>query len=425
MSRFASACLLAGMMTAAPMGGAMAAESGDSDRYAWLEEVTGETPLAWVKEQNARSEGRLAQTPAFRQMENSIREVLDSDAKIPGVEKIGDYYYNFWKDKQHERGLWRRTTLAEYRKPAPQWETVLDLDALNKAEGENWVWHGAECLRPDYSRCLIALSRGGADADVTREFDLSSRTWIKDGFFRPESKGGLNWIDKDNVFVYTDFGDGSMTTSGYPRVAKLWKRGTPMDTATVVYEGKPEDMYIAAMHDDTPGFERNLVSRTLAFYNNELYLRGDDGTLVRIDAPNSAEKGLHKQWLSLELREPWTVGGTTYAAGSLLVARLDDFMAGKRDFEVLFAPTDTTSLAGAVWTKNHVVLNVLDDVKNRLSVLTPDAGGWKKSEFVGAPSFGTIGVGAVDSNDSDAVWVTVTDYVTPTTLAIAEVGQKR
>ncbi|KAG1246781.1 hypothetical protein G6F68_014486 [Rhizopus microsporus] len=124
-----------------------------------------------------------------------------------------------------------------------------------------------------------------------------------------------------------------MTTSGYPRVAKLWKRGTPLASASVVYEGKPEDMYIAAMHDDTPGFERNLVSRTLAFYNNEIYLRGDDGTLTKIDAPNSAEKGLHKQWLTLELRDPWTVGGKTYASGSLLATRLDDFLAGKRDFE--------------------------------------------------------------------------------------------
>ncbi|MDV3469794.1 prolyl oligopeptidase family serine peptidase [Stenotrophomonas sp. C3(2023)] len=423
MSKLTSACLLAGMLTAASAGTAMAAENSPADRYAWLEEVTGDKPLAWVREQNARSEGRLAQTPQFKAMEASIREVLDSDAKIPGVTKIGDYYYNFWKDQQHERGLWRRTTLEEYRKAAPKWETVLDLDALNKAEGENWVWHGADCLRPDYSRCLIALSRGGADADVTREFDLANKRWVTDGFFRPESKGGLGWIDSDNVFVYTDFGDGTMTSSGYPRVAKRWTRGTPMAEARVVYEGKADDMYIAAFHDDTPGYERNLVSRTLAFYNNEVYLLGDDAKLTRIDAPNSAEKSLHKDWLTLELREPWTVGGKTYAAGSLLATRLDAFLAGKREFDVLFAPTDTTSLAGAVWTKNHVVLNVLDDVKNRLSVLTHGASGWTTSEFVGAPAFGTLGVGAVDSNESDAVWLTATDYLTPTTLALAEIGK--
>ncbi|MGH8054653.1 MAG: prolyl oligopeptidase family serine peptidase [Stenotrophomonas sp.] len=423
MSRITSACLVAGLLSSGLAGAAMAADA-PQDHYAWLEDVTGDKPLNWVKEQNAKSEGRLAQSPQFKQMEAGIREVLDSDAKIPGVEKIGDYYYNFWKDKQHERGIWRRTTLVEYRKAEPLWETVLDLDALNKAEGENWVWHGANCLRPEYTRCLIALSRGGADADVTREFDLSNKQWIKDGFFRAEAKGGLGWIDQNNVFVYTDFGDGSMTTSGYPRVVKQWRRGTPMSAATTVYEGKPEDMYIAAMHDDTPGFERNFVSRTIAFYNNELFVLGADGKLTKVDAPNSAEKGVRREWFTLELREPWTVGGKTYAAGSLLVTKFDDFMAGKRDFDVLFAPTDTTSLAGMSWTKSHVVLNVLDDVKNRLQVMTHGKDGWVASEFTGAPTFGTIGVGAVDADESDAVWMTVTDYLTPTTLALAEIGQQ-
>ena len=423
MSRLTSACLAAGLISASLSGAVMAADEGQ-DTYAWLEDVTGDKPLAWVKEQNAKAEARLAQSPQFKEMEAGIRAVLDSDAKIPGVEKIGDYYYNFWKDKQHERGVWRRTTLVEYRKAEPLWETVLDLDALNKAEGENWVWHGANCLRPQYTRCLIALSRGGADADVTREFDIARKEWIKDGFFRPEAKGGLGWIDQDNVFVYTDFGDGTMTTSGYPRVVKRWKRGTPMSAATPVYEGTPQDMYIAAMHDDTPGFERDFVSRTIAFYNNELFLIGADGALTKIDAPNSAEKGVRREWLTLELREPWTVGGKTYAAGSLLATKFDDFMAGKREFDVLFAPTDTTSLAGAAWTRNHVVLNVLDDVKNRLKVLTHGKDGWTRSDFVGAPAFGTIGVGAVDPDESDAVWMTVTDYLTPTTLSLAQIGQQ-
>ncbi|MGN5532911.1 S9 family peptidase, partial [Xanthomonas hortorum pv. gardneri] len=420
MSKLASICLVAGLITA----GAVSAEETavSNDPYAWLEDVTGAKPLEWVKAQNAKTEARLAATPAFTQMETSIREVLDSDAKIPGVQKIGPYYYNFWKDKQHERGLWRRTTLDEYRKPAPKWETVLDLDALNKAEGENWVWHGADCLRPEYQRCLIALSRGGADADVTREFDLAGKQWVKDGFFRPEAKVGLGWVDKDTVYVYTDFGPGALTSSGYPRIAKQWKRGTPLSAATVVYEGKPTDMYIAAMHDDTPGFERDFVSRTLAFYNEELYFKGADGKLVKVDAPNSASKAVKREWLTLELRDPWTVGGKTYKAGSLLATRFDDFMAGKRNFDVLFEPTDTTSLAGIAWTKSHLVLNVLEDVKNRLSVVTPSQDGWKKSAFVGAPAFGTVDVSAVDSDDSDALWLTVTDYLTPTTLSWVEVG---
>lgn len=419
MSKIVSACLAAGMFAS---GAALAADNADP--HQWLEEVTGEQALDWVKARNADAEARLAANPAFASTQDAIREVLDSDARIPGVYKMGEFYYNFWKDKANPRGVWRRTTLAEYRKAEPAWETILDLDALNKAEGENWVWHGANCLRPSNQRCLIALSRGGADADVTREFDLVSRSWVEGGFFRPEAKGGLAWIDQDNVFVYTDFGDGSMTTSGYPRVVKQWQRGTALESARVVYEGQADDMYISAGHDHTPGFERSFVSRTLAFYNNEVYLVGADGALQKIDAPNSAEKSAFRNWLTFELREPWTIAGTEYAAGSLLVAGFDDWMAGKREVQVLFTPSQTTSLAGYTWTNNHLVLNILDDVKNRLEVLTPAAGSWNRAPLVGAPSFGTISVGAVDREESDALWMTSADYLTPSTLSLVQIGQQ-
>jgi len=394
------------------------------DPYQWLEEVEGARPLAWVKERNARTEAELAATAQFRQLEADIRTILDSDAKIPYVEKIGDLYYNLWKDKDHARGVWRRTTLAEYRKPNPTWETVLDIDALNAAEQETWVWHGAQCRKPDNTRCLIALSRGGSDADVTREFDLISKTWVEGGFYRPAAKGGLGWIDADTVYVYTDFGEGSLTSSGYPRMVKEWKRGTPLATAKVVYEGKADDMYIAAGHDPTPGFERDFVTRTIAFYNDELYLRDKGGALTKVDAPNSARKSVHRQWLGLELREPWTVGDRTYQAGSFLVTRFDAFMAGKRAFDVLFEPTDTTSLAGATFTADHIVLNVMHDVKNRLSVLTHRDGTWISRPLqVGDVPFGAISASAVDSQESDALWLTVTDYLTPTTLLLTDVGQ--
>ena len=421
MSQLSNACLIAGLALA---GGASAQTPpvGD-DPYAWLENVDGQQSLDWVKARNAKAEAEIATTADFKSLEAEILAILDSDAKIPGVQKIGEYYYNFWKDKQHERGLWRRTTLAEYRKAQPKWETVLDLDALNKAEGTKWVWHGADCLRPAYERCLVALSPGGSDADVTREFDLTTKQFVKDGFFRAEAKGGLSWIDRDTVYVYTDFGKGSLTSSGYPNIVKEWKRGTPLASAKTVYEGKPGDMYIAAGHDHTPGYERDFVNRTLAFYNDELYLVGKDGKLAKVDAPNSANKGVKRQWLTLELREPWTVGGKTYPAGSLLATDFDGFMAGKREFDVLFEPTDSTSLASYSWTKSHLVLNVLDDVKNRLSVLTPTAQGWKRGEFVGAPAFGTLGVSAVDDDESDAVWLTATDYLTPTTLSLVQLGQ--
>ena len=423
MSKLSQACqaviLSAGLAAA---GLAIAQEAPMTDPYLWLEDVEGEKALEWAKARNAESEAELAATPEFKRLEADIRAILDSDAKIPEVQKIGDHYYNFWKDAQHERGLWRRTTLDEYRKPQPRWETVIDLDALNAAEGENWVWHGADCLKPAYERCLVALSRGGADADVTREFDLVNKRWVEGGFFREEAKGGLGWIDRDTVYAFTDFGPGSMTESGYPRVVKQWTRGTPIADATVVYEGRADDMYIAALRDHTPGFERDFVSRTIAFYNDELYLRRADGSLAKVDAPNSANKSVHRQWLALELREPYTAGGRTFPAGSLIATGFDDFMAGGRDFTVLFEPTERSSLAGYTWTRNHLVLNVLEDVKNVVSVLTPGESGWSRRPFGDRQGIGTVAVAAVDADDSDAVWVTTSSYLTPTTLSLADVS---
>lgn len=432
--RLLPACFAAGLVFAAlpfahasdnsnAKDDAMPADTAATDPYLWLEDVTGAKPLAWVEQQNARTDAELAGGVDFKALQADIRAILDSDAKIPDVEKIGDYYYNFWKDARHVRGIWRRTTLDEYRKPEPQWETIIDLDALGKAENEKWVWHGASCLRPDYTRCLVALSRGGADADVTREFDLATKQWVKDGFFRPEAKGALGWIDRDHVYVFTDFGPGTMTPSGYPRIVKQWTRGTPLADATTVYEGRPDDLYIAAFHDDTPGYERDFVSRTIAFWNSELYLRGDDGKLTRIDVPNSAGKGVHRDWLTLQLREPYEAGGKTFSAGALIATKFDDFMAGKRDFDVLFTPDEHTSLQDATWTRSRLILNVLDDVKSRLSVLTPSADGWTTSDFTGAPDIGTLEVRAVDEEDSDAAWLTATGFLTPTTLALAEPGQ--
>jgi prolyl oligopeptidase len=418
MTKLPLAALVSGLALALSVHADNAPMPASDDPYLWLEEVTGDQALGWVREKNAVTVAKMEADPDFAKLQADLLAILDSDARIPEVSKIGDHYYNLWRDKQNPRGLWRRTSLDEYRKPEPRWETVLDLDAIAKTEDENWVWAGANCLRPDYTRCLVALSRGGADANVTREFDLPSKQFVADGF--------VQWIDRDTVYVYTDFGDGSMTSSGYPRIVKQWKRGTPMSDATVVYEGTTDDMYIAASRDHTPGFERDFVSRTLAFYNDELYLRGSDGALTRIDAPNSANKSVFREWLALELREAWTVGGRTYAAGSLLASKFDDFMAGKRELDVLFEPSQTTSLASVAITRDHVIVNVLDDVKNRLSVLTPETRDgkttWRREPLKGAPAFGSVGVRAVDSVGSNAFFMTSTDYVTPTTLFHGTVG---
>jgi prolyl oligopeptidase len=415
--RIASLLLFA--VFSAPAGAQTVAE----DPYLWLEGVEDSKALDWVRAENAKTQKELTETPAFKTLRDDLRSILDSNARIPGITKMGDYYYNFWRDKNNPAGLWRRTTLAEYRKDEPKWDVLIDLDALNKAEKANWVWNGANCLKPAYARCLIALSRGGADANETREFDLTSRQWLKDGFYRPEAKGGLVWKTQNEVYVYTDFGAGSMTSSGYPRLTKLWQRGTPMASAKTLYEGTDADMYIAAYRDHSTGFERDFVSRTLAFYNGELYQIKADGALAKIDVPNSAQKNIHNQYLMLELRDPWTVAGTTYQAGALIVADYDAFMQGKREFRVLFEPTANTSLAGYSWTKNFLLLNVLEDVKNRIRVLDP-AKNWQATALVGAPAFGTLSVWAVDDEQSDAYFLNVTDYLTPTALMMGQIGSQ-
>ncbi|OLM11030.1 Prolyl endopeptidase [Pseudonocardia sp. Ae717_Ps2] len=390
-----------------------------NDPHAWLEDVTGTEALEWVARRNARTEARLTGTPLFTELESGIREVLDSRDRIPFVTARGGYYYNFWTDEQHPRGLWRRTTPESYRSADTEWEVLLDVDALNEAEGENWVWHGARFLRPDLDRALVDLSRGGADADVTREFDLPTRTFVEDGFSRPEAKGGMSWIDRDTVYLSTDLGPGTMTTSGYPRTVRRLRRGEALESAELVYAGEETDLSISAFRDHTPGFERDFLRRALAFYADELHLIGADGSLTKIDVPDSATTDVHREWCTVELREDWG----SFTAGSLLAARFDDVLTGTPDWEVLFEPTDSSSLAGYTWTRHHLVLDVLEHVVDRLVVLTPGEQGWERSPFVGAPEFGSVTVAAVDADESDDVWLIVTDYLTPSTLSIATVGE--
>jgi|LSQX01.1.fsa_nt_gb prolyl oligopeptidase len=395
---------------------------GAEDPYLWLEDVTGEKALAWVRARNAESEKELAGTPAFAQIERGILEILDSKERIPSISKAGPWFYNFWRDERNPRGLWRRTTLAEYRKPDPKWEVVLDLDALGKAEGRNWVWGGAQILRAGgWRRALVSLSPGGSDAVVVREFDIESRSFVKGGFELPEAKSEVSWIDRDHIYVNTDFGPGSMTTSGYPRIGKRWRRGTPLASASTVFEGKETDVSAGAFFDDTKGFERHFAYRSPGFYETEVYLL-ENGKARRVEVPLDSNVGFHREWLLVELRSPWTVNGKTYPAGALLASRFSDYMKGKRQLVPLFEPTDRTSLVGASWTRNHLILNVLEDVKNRLTVLTPARGEWTSRPLAGAPGFATVSAQGIDPDESDDFFMTTSGYLTPTSLLVGTVG---
>jgi len=391
------------------------------DPLLWLENVDSPEALEWVQAQDAATVAAYASDDVFAAAKARLLEIYDSNERIPSVVKRGDWYYNFWKDAEHKRGLWRRTTLASYKTDAPQWEVVLDLDALGEAEGENWVWAGATCLFPDYDRCLIELSRGGADAGVFREFDVPTRAFVKDGFFLPEAKSNLAWIDRDTVWVGTDFGEGSMTQSGYPRVTKRWMRGTPLTEATTLFEGVAEDIAVTGWHDDTEGFERDFIDRSPTFFTNRLFeVTGD--TLWEVPKQDSSQVTVHKAWIFFELREDWAIGGQTYKAGSLLVGDYKAYKKGKIAFKILFEPTDTTSLLSFSFTRDHVVLNVLDNVRNRIEVLTPGKKAWDRAAVTGLPEGAQVSATPVDDRDSNALWFNVDGYLTPTSLWMGDIG---
>jgi len=405
------------------------AAAAPQDPYLWLEDVLGETALAWVRERNAQSRALLEATPGFGPLRAGIREVLDSKAQIPAVRREGDWLYNFWRDEANPRGLWRRTTLAEYRKPAPAWEVVIDLDALARAEGENWVWGGADCLGPRYERCLVKLSRGGADAQVVREFDIPARRFVADGFQLPEAKSELAWADADTLYVGTDTGPGSMTESGYPRVIRRWARGTPLARAPEVFAGQAKDVAVFVSVDRTPGHEHVVVGRFLDFYDSVQYLLqpGPTPTLVPIDKPADAKLSFWRERVLIELRSDWTVGGTTWPSGSLLVADAARFLSGERRFEALFTPTPTRSLDGWATTRERVLLTVLDNVAGRLEELTHGPTGWHRRD-VQAPFPGALGVQSLHdpllAQDAlaESYLLSYTDFLTPDTLMLGHTG---
>jgi len=392
------------------------------DPNLWLEDVTGEDALDWVRAHNAETVAELTGEPRFAELRDEIREVLDADDRIPYPRTRGGHLYNFWQDAAHPRGLWRRTTLESYRGEHPDWEIVLDVDALGAAEGENWVWKGAAVLRPGYRLALVQLSRGGADAAVVREFDLTTLSFVEDGFTLPEAKSQVGWIDEDHVYVGTDFGPGSLTSSGYPRIAKVWRRGTPLDDATTVFEGKPDDVSAGAYHDPTEGFERDFVYRNLDFYRTEKHLRTAD-TLVRVDVPEDAETSSHREWLLISIRSEWTVGETTYPPGTLLAARFDDYLAGKRELDVLFEPDAHTSLSYHAWTRNHLILAMLRDVKSRFEVLTPGQDGWSREPLAGVPEVGSADILDTDPDASDQYLFNASGYTQPATLYRGVLGE--
>jgi len=395
--------------------------TGGDDPYLWLEDITSERSLAWVREQNADAVRELGASGDFETLRQHLLAILDSKERIPYVDKHGAHYYNFWRDATHVHGLWRRTTLEEYKKADPAWETVLDLDRLAAAEDKNWFWKGSDVLRPTYDRALIFLSRGGADAVVVREFDLDTKEFSPDGFFLPEAKTGATWRNHDTLYVGTDFGPGSLTRSGYPRIVKEWNRSSTLDEARIVFEGETQDVNIAAtvVHDHGRIYE--FVRRRATFFTNQVYIRRGD-EWVRIDKPDDTRVDTFGDQILLYLRSDWTIGGMTYPAGALVATDFEAYLRGERKLAVLFEPSERKCLGDTSPTKNYLIINELENVRNKLYVLRHEAGQWTRAAL-DTPALGSIHARGIDPDQSDEYFLTATDFLTPSTLYFGTVGQ--
>jgi prolyl oligopeptidase len=408
-------------LAALAMTAATAALAQDEDPYLWLEDISGEKAMAWVTEQNARSRPEIEKERGFSPLLNRFTEIATSRERIPAISKLGPFVYNFWQDAANPRGLWRRTTLAEYRKAQPAWEAVLDLDKLSAAENEQWAWKGASCLYPKYERCLLSISRGGSDAVEVREFDLGKKAFVADGFRLPESKGGVAWIDEDTIYVSRDFGPGTMTRSGYPRQVKRLKRGQVLADAAPVFEASEQDVgaWPSVIHEK--GSRVEMVTRVISTRRGEGFVVRE-GRLVKLDLPETVDASVTAGTLFVRLREDWKPAATGYAAGSLLAVDLEKFLAGGRDFDVLFTPGPRVSLDSFIPMKSMVLLDVLDNVASRLVEMRRGADGrWTRRE-VDAPRLANLNATAWDRRESDEYFLFASGFTMPTTLYFARGG---
>ena len=398
------------------------------DPYLWLEEVEGERALEWVHARNKECFDELEADERYGKFLSQAEKLLNAKDRIPYGSIRGKYVYNFWQDAEHVRGIMRRTTPESYRLAKPEWETVLDIDALAKAEDENWVYKGTAWLAPDYERCLIKLSRGGTDASVHREFDTVAKRFVEGGFALPEAKSGVTWLDRDTLLVGTDWGEGSLTESGYPRVAKRWKRGTPLAEATTIFEGRHEDIGIWPRVMDSGEETIALVDQSLTFFTGAYHVIGPDGKLTSLPLQESADlAGFYAGRLLFTLREAWEVDGQTHAQGALLAINAAVFQAtGKLpSIETIYTPDERTSIEGVTVSRSGLYVTLLQNVKGRILrfSVNPQSGQWS-SKLVPLPENGTVSISAAGPH-SDTIFINYEDHVTPDRLSEFDAGANK
>ena len=394
-----------------------------SDPYLWLEDVGGDEALEWVEAQNTISLGYLETLPTFEPLRAQNLENYNSDDKILSPGLRGDFIYNYWRDATNTRGLWRRTSIDNYVSGNPEWEIVLDLDALASEEGEDWVWKAPSCLQPDYRRCLLSLSRGGADATVVREFDVETGEFVEDGFYIAEAKSDVSWVDEDTLFVGSDFGDESLTDSGYPRSSRIWKRGEPLEEATEVYSVDQSSVSGGIYRTWDADTARDIAYDYTTIFSAEHYLYTGDDSPDLIDLPeNTSLHGFKQGQMIVELRINWQIGGENYTQGSLLAIDFKQFMQGDRNFDVLYAPTPKSAIVrgGVATTRDYVIVNELVDVVSQLSRFEFVDGSWHSTP-ISAPEYGNIKLVSAD-DESNVFFFNYESFLKPDTLYVANDG---
>jgi prolyl oligopeptidase len=387
------------------------------DPFIWLEEVDGTRAMDWVKAKNSATLDELGKSPLYQPIFERTKQVLDSRDRIASPTILGDRIYNFWQDAQHERGIWRRTTWESYLTSEPAWETVIDLDSLAKADSVPWAWGGADCLEPAYRRCMVSLSRGGSDAAEVREFDLTNGRFVEDGFKLAEAKSSLSWVDENTLLIGTNFGPGTMTTSGYARIIKQWKRGTPLSAATTVHEIPATDLGVFAFSSDAGPRRYVRLQSAKDFYTYDALIV-TDGRARKLDVQQDADVYFVGDQMVVYVRTPWEVGGAQWDPGSLIATPVDAFMGGSRTFTLVMNPGEREAIDGISSTRDHLLLNVLDNVSGQLRRYRPGPTGWTY-DVVPAPTLGAIGVSATSRHDN-RFFFTYTSFIQPTTLYLAE-----
>ena len=397
---------------------AIAAQDTDADDpYIWLEEIQGERALAKVDQWNADTEAVLTDQPEYPLAKAWAKQILDDTRQIALPDAIqGDMVTNLWRDADNPRGLWRIASLESYMAGAPEWRVLIDVDKLGEDEGQSWVWHGANCLAPEYARCLIALSPGGTDADVVREFDVTTGRFVDGGFSLPEAKSNVAWFDEDTLFVGTDEGEGSLTDSGYPRLVKLWDRGTDFSTARQIAEGEQADISASGFSVLDGDTRWRFVNRSPSFWTNQISLVREDGTTVPLPLPEDAEfEAVLNGLVIAKLNSALETTGGTEQPGALVAWSLQSVLDGSDPAPfTVFRPSDTQAIEEVAASETKLWVKVLDDVSGKLIELSPGQSGWTARDME-LPANSTVQI-AETSGTGDTAFVTVESMLTPPTL---------